>query len=182
MRGRAMRIRRLVVALLAAAPLVCGVVANAQSAAPAQPDPQASPVPAGPTPSPEAKAKIEEILAGEEQVLQGVTSSYDPGNRRDPFRSLFSPPPEKDRLKRPEGIPGLLIDEIRVQGIFRTSKGFVAQIAAHNQRKSFLLREGEQVFDGDVLRIEKNKVVFRQIVNDPTVIKPFREVVKVLNP
>lgn len=85
-------------------------------------------------------------------------------------------------MKRPEGVPGLLIDEIVVQGIFRTSKGFVAQIAAHNQRKSFLLREGEQVFDGDVLRIEKNQVVFRQIVNDPTVIKPFREVVKVLNP
>jgi hypothetical protein len=79
-------------------------------------------------------------------------------------------------------VPGLLIDEIVVRGIFRTSKGFVAQISAHNQRKSFLLREGEQLFDGDVLRIEKNQVVFRQIVNDPTVIKPFREVVKVLKP
>ena len=139
-------------------------------------------VPAGPTPSPEAKAKIEEILQDEELVLQGVVSSYDPGNRRDPFRSLFSPPPAQDRLKRPPGVPGLLIDEIKVKGIFRTAKGFVAQIAAQNQTKSFLLREGEQVFDGDVLRIEKNRVVFRQIVNDPTVIKPFREVVKVLNP
>lgn len=158
---------------------LCASVALAQQAAP---DPAASATPPGATPSPEAKAQIEQILEGEEQVLQGVTSSYDPGNRRDPFRSLFAPPPEKDRLKRPEGVPGLLIDEIVVQGIFRTSKGFVAQIAAHNQRKSFLLREGEQVFDGDVLRIEKNQVVFRQIVNDPTVIKPFREVVKVLNP
>ncbi len=159
--------------------LLCASMSIAQQAAPT---PESSGVPAGATPSPEAKAQIEQMLEGEELVLQGVTSSYDPGNRRDPFRSLFSPPPEKDRLKRPEGVPGLLIDEINIKGIFRTSKGFVAQIAAQNQRKSFLLREGEQVFDGDVLRIEKNQVVFRQIVNDPTVIKPFREVVKVLNP
>jgi hypothetical protein len=159
--------------------VVCAAQAVAQQSPPAT---ESTGVPPGETPSPEAKAKIDEILEGEEAVLQGVVSSYDPGNRRDPFRSLFAPPLEKERLKRPEGVPGLLIDEITVRGIFRTAKGYVAQISAQNQRKSFLLREGEQVFDGDVLRIEKNQVVFRQIVNDPTVIKPFREVVKVLNP
>lgn len=159
--------------------MMVGSWLGAQQSAPAQ---ESTGVPAAPSPSPEAKAKIDEILEGEEAVLEGVVSSYDPGNRRDPFRSLFSPPPMKERMKRPEGVPGLLIDEITVRGVFRTAKGYVAQISAQNQRKSFLLREGEQVFDGDVLRIEKNRVVFRQIVNDPTVIKPFREVVKVLNP
>jgi hypothetical protein len=169
-----MRVRRAIFLLASFATLL-----GAQQAAT---PPESTGVPAGPSPSPEAKAKIEEILQDDEMVLQGVVSSYDPGNRRDPFRSLLRPPPAQDRLKRPPGVPGLLIDEITIKGIFRTAKGFVAQIAAHNQRKSFLLREGEQVFDGDVLRIEKNRVVFRQIVNDPTVIKPFREVVKVLKP
>jgi len=162
---------------LASVLLISAAALSAQEQ-PAAPPAEGSGIVAAPAPSPEAKAQIEQMLEGEEQVLQGVVSSYDPGNRRDPFRSLFSPPPQQDRMKRPEGIPGLLIDEIQIKGIFRTSKGYVAQIAAHNQRKSFLLREGEQLFDGDVLRIERNRVVFRQIVNDPTVIKPFREIVK----
>ncbi len=76
----------------------------------------------------------------------------------------------------------MLIDEIDLRGIFRTSKGYVAQIMVQNQKKSFLLREGDQLYDGDVLRIDLHAVVFRQIVNDPTVIKPFREVVKKLFP
>ena len=133
-------------------------------------------------PSPEATAKIDAILQGDEQVLQGVVSTYDPGNRRDPFRSLLAAAPRQIRGPRPPGVAGLLIDEIDVTGTFETSKGFVAQIQAQNQKKSYLLRDGEAVYDGDVLRIEKNQVVFRQIVNDPTVIKPFREVVKKLLP
>ena len=44
------------------------------------------------------------------------------------------------------------------------------------------MREGDQLYDGDVVRITQNEVVFKQIVNDPTVLKPFREVVKKLNP
>jgi Tfp pilus assembly protein PilP len=160
--------------LLAAMPLL------AQGGTPQQPprQPEVAPQP----PSPESTAKIDEILQGDEAVLQGVTSTYDPGNRRDPFQSLLAAEPRQIRGPRPPGVAGLLIDEIDVTGIFETSKGFVAQIQAQNQKKSYLLREGQAVYDGDVLRIEKNQVVFRQIVNDPTVIKPFREVVKKLLP
>jgi Tfp pilus assembly protein PilP len=123
------------------------------------------------------------MLQEDEAVLEGLVSTYDPGNRRDPFRSLLARAPRADlRGPRPEGVPGLLIDEIDIKGIFKTSKGYVAQIAAQNQKKNFLLRSGDQVYDGDVLRIDGNEVVFRQIVNDPTVIKPFREVVKKLRP
>lgn len=134
-------------------------------------------------PSAEANARIDEILVEDEAVLQGLVATYDPEDRRDPFRSLLarSPRPEL-RGPRPEGVAGLLIDEIDIRGIFQTSRGFVAQIAAQNVKKDFLLRPGDQVYDGDVLRIEMNQVVFRQIVNDPTVIKPFREVVKELGP
>jgi len=149
----------------------------------AQTDAQQQQAAAAPEPPPpEATAKIDEILQGDEAVLQGVTSTYDPGNRRDPFRSLLEAAPRQFRGPRPEGVAGLLIDEIDVTGIFQTSKGFVAQIQAQNQKKSYLLRAGDAVYDGDVLRIEMNQVVFRQIVNDPTVIKPFREVVKKLRP
>ena len=76
----------------------------------------------------------------------------------------------------------ITFDEIDLTGIFRTSKGFVAQVVAANQKKSFLLREGDQLYDGDVVSINRNEVVFKQIVQDPTALKPFREVVKSLNP
>jgi len=126
---------------------------------------------------------IDEILEGEEEVLSGSGFSYDPGNRRDPFKSLLAGPDRTViRGPRPEGIPGLLIEEIDLTGIFRTSKGFVAQVTAANQKKSYLLKEGDQLYDGDVVSINKSEVVFKQIVQDPTALKPFREVVKSLNP
>ncbi len=134
--------------------------------------------------SPESElGNIDEILEGEEEVLSGGTFSYDPGNRRDPFKSLLAAPDRPEfRGPRPEGIPGLLIDEIDLTGIFRTSKGFVAQVVAANQKKSYLLKEGDQLYDGDVVSISRNEVVFKQIVQDPTALKPFREVVKSLSP
>ena len=126
---------------------------------------------------------IDEILQGEEEVLSGNSFSYDPGNRRDPFKSLLAAPDRTElRGPRPEGVPGLLIDEIDLTGVYRTSKGFVAQVKAANQKKSFLLKEGDQLYDGDVVSINRNEVVFKQIVQDPTALKPFREVVKSLNP
>lgn len=133
--------------------------------------------------APPDTGNIDEILQGEEEVLSGSGFSYDPGNRRDPFKSLLAKS-DTPALHgpRPEGVPGLLIEEIDLTGIFRTSKGFVAQVVASNQKKSYLLKEGDQLYDGDVVSINKNEVVFKQIVQDPTALKPFREVVKSLNP
>jgi len=167
-----------------------------QPAAPPKQQPAAPPPkqhPASPPPKQEAKPQegagatsagdIDEILEGEEEVLSGGSFSYDPGNRRDPFKSLLAAPDRPEfRGPRPEGVPGLLIDEIDLTGIFRTSKGFVAQVVAANQKKSYLLKEGDQLYDGDVVSINRNEVVFKQIVQDPTALKPFREVVKSLNP
>ncbi|HTG35909.1 MAG TPA: hypothetical protein VLB76_23530 [Thermoanaerobaculia bacterium] len=156
-------------------------------AAPAAAPPAASSQPGSTTGSTDAGGadlgNIDEILEGEEEVLSGSGFSYDPGNRRDPFKSLLAAPDRPEiRGPRPEGVPGLLIDEIDLTGIFRTSKGFVAQVVASNQKKSYLLKEGDQLYDGDVVSINKNEVVFKQVVQDPTALKPFREVVKNLNP
>ena len=159
---------------------------------PAAPPPQQQPAKPQEQQPPAAEAapegpdlgNIDEILEGEEDVLSGGTGfSYDPGNRRDPFKSLLAGPDRPEfRGPRPEGVPGLMIDEIDLTGIIRTSKGFVAQVVAANQKKSYLLKEGDQLYDGDVVSINRSEVVFKQIVQDPTALKPFREVVKSLNP
>lgn len=137
------------------------------------------------SPPPPDMGNIDQILEGDEDVLAGGgnTYSYDPGNRRDPFKSLLIAPDRPEfRGPRPEGIPGLLIDEIDLKGIYRTARGYVAQVNAANQKKSYLLKEGDQLYDGDVVSISHNEVTFKQIVQDPTALKPFREVVKSLNP
>lgn len=127
--------------------------------------------------------EIEEILAAEEEIFAGEGYAYDPGERRDPFRSLLSPrEPIERRGPRPEGVPGLLIDEISVTGIFITPQGAVAQVTAADREMSHLIREGDELYDGDVVRITRNEVVFRQIVPDPTAPRPFRDVVKRLTP
>lgn len=126
---------------------------------------------------------IDEILEGEIEVLGGAAHSYDPGDRRDPFRSLLATgDPDKVRGPRPEGVPGLLIDEIRLSGIYSTAQGWVAQVQAAAKEKGYLIKEGDQLFDGDVVSVTADEVVFRQIVRDPTALKPFREVTKRLNP
>jgi Tfp pilus assembly protein PilP len=146
-----------------------------------------------PTPSPAAGAKdkdqaaneqtIDQILQGEEDVLSGEGYSYDPAGRRDPFVSLLARTQNKQAAEpRPEGVPGLLIDEISVKGIFRMQGRTFAQVQASDKDKSYLIQEGDHLYDGEVVSISQNEVVFKQVVNDPSVIKPFREVVKKLNP
>jgi hypothetical protein len=126
---------------------------------------------------------IDEILEGEIEVLGGAAHSYDPGDRRDPFRSLLvTGDPRTERGPRPEGVPGLLIDELRLSGIYRTAQGWVAQVQAAANEKGYLIKEGDQLYDGDVVSVTRDEVIFRQIVRDPAALKPFQEVTKRLNP
>ena len=148
-----------------------------------------------------AVAQDEEFIPDEEVVAEGKTDfsdiddllkldeevqsdpaiySYDRGARRDPFRSLQRRSTKRRSGKRPDGTAGLLIDEISIEGVFVLDDGPVVQVQSASQRTSFLLRVGDQVWDGDVIRITLREVVFKQSVNDPTALKPFREVVKKL--
>lgn len=81
---------------------------------------------------------------------------------------------------RPEGVAGLLIDETDLKAIHRTSRGFVAQVVSR-ESKPYLLKDGDQLFDGDVVYIRAKEVVFKQVVADPSASRPFREVVKTLD-
>jgi Tfp pilus assembly protein PilP len=175
-----------------AAALVLAALVGSAPAQQAQQGQQSPPPPPSDTDSgrvlpgdtaPPSLEEIDQILEGEEEVLSGEGYTYDPGNRRDPFKSLLAAPDRPEfRGPRPDGIPGLLIDEIGLYGIYRTGKGYVAQVKAANQGKSYLLKEGDQLYDGDVVSIGRDEVVFKQIVQDPTALKPFREVVKTLTP
>ena len=120
-----------------------------------------------------------------EEILEEPTTTdayrYDPQGRRDPFRSLIGPTPKLEPGQRPAGVPGFLIDEMKLQGIFKTRAGLTAMINGPDN-KGYTIKVGDKVLDGEVVRITQTSVVFRQEVNDPTRIERYREVVKDLSP
>jgi hypothetical protein len=141
--------------------------------------------PASPTPSAPSAAKPgaqtgEALLEQEESALSGRSYTYDPAGRRDPFRSLLVRPEQRAAGSRPPGIAGVSVDDIVLQGIWKTQAGYVAQIRG-TDNKSYLLRPGDLLWDGEVTRIGPNEVTFRQNLNDPQSVKPFRDVTKQLN-
>jgi len=140
---------------------------------------QTSPATEQPAAAPDANSvekNLQEIL---EEPATYDTYRYDPQGRRDPFRSLIGPSPKAARENAPKGTPGFLIDEMRLQGIFRTKQGLVAMVIGPDN-SGYLLKVGDKVFDGEVIRLNPNGIVFRQEVNDPTRIERFREVTKEL--
>ncbi len=144
---------------------------------------------AAPTPEPTKPAAViapvpespgQSLIEQEESALAGRAYSYDPAGRRDPFRSLLVREQHKGGVERPPGIAGISIDDLVVHGIWKTKAGFVAQIRA-TDNKSYLIRAGDLLYDGEVVRVAPNEIVFRQNINDPQSVKPFREVTKQLN-
>ena len=125
---------------------------------------------------------IDRILESDREAFAGEGYVYDPQGRRDPFRSLLQGADQLEEAPVGEGIPSLKIDEIDLTGIFVTGSGTVAQIFSASQGKSFLLREGDQLRDGDVVSISSTEIVFKQDISGLDELKPFREVVKKLNP
>lgn len=156
--------------------LVAVALAAAVSMAEAQ---RATPQPT-PAPTPSLGSPGEALIAQEEAALAGRSYTYDPAGRRDPFRSLLVRPDDRARGERPPGIAGMSIDDVVVHGIWRVRSGYVAQVRG-TDNKSYLIRGGDLLYDGEVTRVGPNEVVFRQNINDPQSVKPFREVTKQLN-
>jgi len=123
---------------------------------------------------------IDQILRGEEEVLEGRIFSYDPAARRDPFRSLlegFEEPEEGLAKARPPGLPGMLVEELKVEGIIQTPNGILAFVLGRDN-VSYIIRPGTKLYNGEVAEIQPKKVVFRQTVNDPNRLKQYEEVVR----
>ena len=166
--------------LLASAFLALGFGAALFAQAPAA-TPGAAPVatpPAVIAPVPESPGQS--LIEQDESAMAGRSYTYDPAGRRDPFRSLLIREQSRGGPQRPPGIAGISIDDLVVHGIWKTKAGYVAQIRA-TDNKSYLIRAGDLLYDGEVIRVGPNEVSFRQNLNDPQSVKPFREVTKQLN-
>lgn len=61
----------------------------------------------------------------------------------------------------PKPTTALLLSEMQVIGIFRTPRGYAAMVEATPIKLSYVVYPGEQFFDGQLVAIEENRLVFR---------------------
>jgi hypothetical protein len=103
-------------------------------------------------------------------AVQAAPSPAQPpaGRRRDPFDPLVGKTtgtgaPAPDRL--PPGKAGLMAGTLRVDGLVRGPNGMIA-VVSNPQQRVYFLREGDRIFDGQVLRITMETISFQQTGRD----------------
>lgn len=63
----------------------------------------------------------------------------------------------------PKPIAVLTMDELTVTGIFRTPRGYAATVQANPINLYYTIYPGEKIFDGQLVAIEENRLVFRKV-------------------
>lgn len=156
--------------------LVCVAAQPATALAPQEPEEQEQQ--AGETTEQEREALelIQRILREEEGVLMGRDFAYDPSGRRDPFLSLLVTGPPLNMI-RPPGLPGFLISEVELKGVAQFQGRWAALLIGPDQ-KSYFGEVGTEFFDGHIVNIDTERVVFEQQVPDLTGARRIRQVEK----
>jgi len=125
-------------------------------------DPFAKPAYARPRPTPPA----------------GGRTRVGPDGRPMPNNTVYTVPPIEQRIefyKRmresaavsgnpiPKVTTVLTLDEMAVTGIFRTPRGYAAMVEATPIKMSYTIYPGEKFFDGQLVAVEENQLVFRKV-------------------
>lgn len=164
--------------LLRPVSLVLGLSLALGPGAYAEDPPAAAPPPEG-SAAPQDTETINRIMQDNEAMLTGRGFTYDPAGRRDPFRSLVDAMNAIGKGPRPRGIAGMLISEVDLVGIVQKGKSHIAFFNG-SDNKGYFMKVGDTLYDGKIIRIDRRTgtVVFRQDINDPRSIKPYRDVSK----
>ncbi len=135
----------------------------------AEKKPAAKQVPAANT----AETKAPE--AGEQKTEEKVSAK----NRRDPFVSIVMSregPPCAGGGKK-----CLAIDQVILQGVVRSPNGPIAVVSG-GTNKTYFLRENDPVYNGVVVKISPDSILFRETVMDRLGKTSQRDVVKKIRP
>ncbi|MGO9865188.1 MAG: hypothetical protein ACLPLR_16395 [Terriglobales bacterium] len=148
-----------------------GVVVLAPAAAPAPQDA-----------APEASGPAEANLAGNGSDLNAANdqsvvpdTKYSANGRRDPFLSPVVS--HEGGSGCTTGKKCLEIGAINLRGVVRTESGFIA-VVSNNMNKAYFLRENDPVFNGYVVKITGDSIVFQETLQDRLGKSFTREVVK----
>jgi len=66
-------------------------------------------------------------------------------------------------MELPKVTSVLTLDEMAITGIFRTPRGYAAMVEAKPIKLSYTIYPGEKFFDGQLVAIEENRLVFRKV-------------------
>jgi Tfp pilus assembly protein PilP len=110
--------------------------------------------------------------------------SFGSHNRRDPF---VSPIVAKEGVNAPRpnctnGKRCLVIPELVLQGTLKDTSGKMMAVVANSTKRTYFLRENDQVFQGSVEKITSDSIIFREYIKDALGRETAREVVKKLVP
>jgi hypothetical protein len=130
------------------------------------------------------------VVGQESQPQKSAATKRTVNGGRDPFRKYEAPPPPRvkkiagqapiptiqdritqykaqkvaamnARMPAPKPTTALLLSEIQVIGISRSPRGYAAIIEATPIKLSYVIYPGEPFFDGQLVAIEDNRLVFR---------------------
>jgi Tfp pilus assembly protein PilP len=118
------------------------------------------------------------------QATVMTTYKYEAKGRRDPFRSLdvvTTIQATSAPIVRPPGIKGQLVSEINLVGIVKSQGAYLA-MATGFRGKTYFIHPDDELYDGKVVKIRSDAVVFNQILTDSQGKKLSQQVVKKLYP
>jgi Tfp pilus assembly protein PilP len=120
---------------------------------------------------PEANA---ELLPPKPEEKKPEEKKWAMTGKRDPF---FSPVVQQNGSGCSTGKKCLEIGNINLRGVVKSDSGFIA-VVTNNLNKAYFLRENDPVFNGYVVKITGDSVVFQETVEDKLGKSFTREVVK----
>jgi len=106
---------------------------------------------------------------------------YNPMGRRDPFWNLLKRNSSRLKKKRKEGIEGLDIDQLEIEGIVKVNGKYLALLKGPDG-KPYKVKEGDNVYDGVVVKIGSHMIEFKKILTVALGGTKERMIIKRLNP
>ena len=125
--------------------------------------------------SPDAKAVEAAKIAEAPKTPKPEEKKWAMSGKRDPFFSPIVQQPTGSGCS--SGKKCLEIGQINVRGVVKSENGFIA-VVTNGLNKAYFLRENDPVFNGYVVRITGDTVVFQETVQDKLGKSLTREVVK----
>lgn len=107
---------------------------------------------------------------------------YRPRGRRDPFWDLLRGRDAEIRQRQKEGIAGLEIEQLELEGIVFKDGKYIALFKGPDNKMPYDVGVGQSVYDGEIIKIDANRVVFKQILTIALGGTKEKTVTKYLNP
>ena len=159
--------------------LVMASAAWAQASASQKPAKSAAPAA---KPKTAASAPAQKPMAAKPAAPKAAAASTPgaPTGKRDPFVSLAVIRAQQIGASCGTGKRCLVIDQVDLKGVVKTPNGMIAMVE-NTAKKAYFLRENDPVFNGYVLKITGDSVIFKETSTDNQGRTQTRDVVKRVN-